>query len=91
MFRLLLVTVISALAVTAHAERPDPKQVRNINSIWHENWVGLSNAMLCVATQGGEVATVAEQIRSPTIRLTSTAIAQDIFTNGVDFSASDTG
>ena len=91
MFRLLRVAVTLALAVTAHAERPDPKQARNIDSIWYENRLGLNNAMPRVPTPGGDVTTIADQIRSPTNHPTSTAIAQDVFTSGADLSASDIG
>ncbi len=46
----------------------------NFNSIWFENWVGLSNAMLRVAAPDGSVETIYEERRTPRYRLSGARI-----------------
>lgn len=77
-----ILSVLTAYLLTvfpAISDQPNPKQVHNINSIWFDNWVGLSNATLKVAAPNGKVTSVFEASRSPVYRLTGTKILDGIY------------
>jgi len=67
------------IAGAANAEPPDPRQTHNFNSIWFDNWIGLSNASLRVAAPNGKTETVFEANRSPVYRLGGTRILDGIY------------
>ena len=62
--------VLTTTAFPALAEAPDPIQRNNQNSIWFENWVGLSHAVLVVVAPDGKATRIEFASKAPVFQLT---------------------
>lgn len=77
---LFAVLLAAASAVPGAAQEvPAPELQTNVNSIWFNNWIGLSNASLRVASPDGTIDTIVEATRSPTYRLTGSPIVNGVY------------
>ena len=56
------VTALSAWAV-------EPVQQHNSNTVWFENWTGLSNASMTVAAPNGKITTIFAESGTPVFQL----------------------
>lgn len=74
-------TLMSATVASAQspAVAPAPTLTGNTNSIWFDNWTGLSDATLKVAAPDGTITTETAASRSPVFRLKGTRIPEGIY------------
>lgn len=63
----------------ALAQAPAPIQQHNTNMLWFENWTGLSDAMLRVASPDGQVETIRQASGTPVYHLSGTTVADGIY------------
>lgn len=59
-----------ALILTTPAQAADPVQTNNSNAVWFENWIGLSNGLMRVATPEGDISDVRAELGTPVYQLT---------------------
>ncbi|WP_298290009.1 hypothetical protein [uncultured Litoreibacter sp.] len=72
---LLLSFGLILVSPTAFADtKPNPVQMHNSNTVWFENWVGLANASLVVASPDGTIERVEARNGTPVYRLSGSAI-----------------
>lgn len=57
----------------AWAQAPDPVQRNNSRAVWFENWIGLENANMRVASPDGEIRDVFSEQGTPVYELTGAA------------------
>ena len=60
-------------ASAAWAQAPDPVQRNNSRAVWFENWVGLENANMRVASPDGEIKDVFAATGTPVYELSGTS------------------
>ena len=73
-FVYVLSAIASLLAGTvAWAQAPDPVQRNNSRAVWFENWVGLENANMRVASPDGEIKDVFAKTGTPVYELSGAA------------------
>ncbi len=63
-----LAIVVAVMASAVLAAPPQPVEAHNTNTIWFENWEGLSNALLKVVTPEGEIEEVFAAKGTPVYR-----------------------
>jgi hypothetical protein len=68
-----------SLPAAAVAETVKPNQQYNSNSVWFENWIGLSNANMRVATPDGDIIDVFAERGSPVFVLRGRTIADGVY------------
>jgi hypothetical protein len=69
----------ACMAFVSHAETAQPVQQNNSNAIWFENWIGLRNATMVVATPEGELVTVYSDSGTPVFELSGKEIQDGIY------------
>jgi len=74
-----LAAVFAASVLAAQTNPPRPELSHNLNSVWFDNWIGLSNATLRVAAPNGKVDTVYDTSRSPVYRLSGGRIQDGVY------------
>ncbi len=82
MKRILLEVALVAALTSAPAmaqDRPTPTLQHNTNSIWFDNWIGLSDALLKVAAPDGTVERIQQDSGTPTYRLAGARIADGAY------------
>ena len=65
---LFLAALIGALTLPAIVAA-QPVQQNNSNAVWFENWIGLSNANMRVATPEGDITDVRAEVGTPVFEL----------------------
>jgi len=60
-------------ASVAWAQAPDPVQRNNSRAVWFENWIGLENANMRVASPDGDIRDVFAATGTPVYELTGAA------------------
>lgn len=63
----------------ALAQPPAPIQQHNANMLWFENWTGLSDAMLRVASPDGQIETIRQASGTPVYHLSGTRSADGLY------------
>ncbi|MGJ8628455.1 MAG: hypothetical protein ACSHXB_15955 [Sulfitobacter sp.] len=73
--------ILTLLAITAgsSAFAADPVEQHNSNALWFENWVGLSNATLKVATPSGELTEIFVASGTPVFELTGRDVLDGVY------------
>lgn len=61
------------------AVEPQPVQQNNSNAVWFENWIGLRNATLAVATPNGEMISLYSASGTPVFELTGNEVLDGIY------------
>lgn len=63
----------------AMAVEPQPVQQNNSNAVWFENWIGLRNATMAVATPGGELISLYAATGTPVFELKGNEVLDGIY------------
>lgn len=80
MHRLLKIAAFVFLAPqVAIAATPEPVQLHNSNTVWFENWVGLSNATMTILAPSGEVTEVFAASGTPVFQLSGRDVADGTY------------
>lgn len=75
-----LILVVALLpALPAAADPSAPTLRHNTNTIWFDNWFGLSDAKLKVAAPDGTVKTIREGTLTPTYRVSGSRILDGVY------------
>jgi hypothetical protein len=69
MIRNFLAATVIAFSLTLPAAAADPVQQNNSNAVWFENWIGLSNALLRVASPEGDIIDIRAEQGTPVFEL----------------------
>lgn len=64
---------------TAVSAEPQPVQQNNSNAVWFENWIGLTNATMAVATPGGELISLYAASGTPVFELKGNEVLDGIY------------
>tara|TARA_R110002049_G_scaffold44333_3_gene129874 strand:+ start:121195 stop:121653 length:459 start_codon:yes stop_codon:yes gene_type:complete len=73
-----LCAALSALPAAAQ-EAPKPVQQHNSNAVWFENWTGLSNASMIIASPDGKVTTIIADSGTPVFQLEGGEVQDGIY------------
>lgn len=68
-----------ALTGPGAAWAADPVQQHNSNAVWFENWIGLSNASLVVASPDGQISQIYAPSGTPVFELNSAEAVDGIY------------
>ena len=68
-----------AFALTGPTHAADPVQQHNSNAIWFENWIGLSNGSLRVASPEGEMFDVFAEDGTPVFELSGSDFVDGVY------------
>ncbi len=71
-----LIALGGGAAVSAE---PQPVQQNNSNAVWFENWIGLTNATMAVATPGGELISLYAASGTPVFELKGNEVLDGIY------------
>ena len=71
--------LILFLAVPTVVQAADPIQRSSFNAVWFENWVGLSDALMRVASPNGEVTDIFAKNGTPVFRLSGARAVDGIY------------
>lgn len=63
----------------AFAATPEPVQLHNSNTVWFENWVGLSNATMTVIKPNGEVSELFAASGTPVFQLSGRDVLDGVY------------
>jgi len=63
----------------AMAVEPQPVQQNNSNAVWFENWIGLRNATMAVATPSGEMISLYAASGTPVFELKGNEVLDGIY------------
>jgi hypothetical protein len=74
-----LCLLLVSLPAVAMAQTVKPNQQYNSNSVWFDNWIGLSNANMRVATPDGDIIDVFAERGSPVFVLRGRTIADGVY------------
>lgn len=64
---------------TAVSAEPQPVQQNNSNAVWFENWIGLTNATMAVATPDGELISLYAASGTPVFELKGNEVLDGIY------------
>lgn len=78
-FTRLRTLAILAITVGSPAFAADPVEQHNSNALWFENWIGLSNATLKVATPNGELTEIFVASGTPVFELTGRDVLDGVY------------
>ena len=65
----ILLSAVLVLASPIAWAASDPVQQHNTDAVWFENWIGLSNATMVVASPDGEISRVVAEVGTPVFQL----------------------
>lgn len=79
MIRNFLASTALSLGLAMPALAADPVQQNNSNAVWFENWIGLSNGMMRVASPDGDITDVFADTGTPVFELPASDAVDGIY------------
>lgn len=71
--------VATILGVAGGASAANPVKQHNSNAVWFENWTGLTNATLVVASPDGKITTINAPSGTPVFQLSGSEVLDGIY------------
>ena len=74
-----LPVILGAFAFGSALYAAEPVQTNNSNTVWFENWIGLSQANMRVASPDGEVKDVFAELGTPVFTLSGNRVLDGVY------------
>ena len=78
LFSVFAVTV-AACGLASSVSAANPVKQHNSNAVWFENWTGLTNATLVVASPDGKITTITAPSGTPVFQLSGSEVLDGIY------------